>query len=193
MEGNSTTRSDHPHRRCKYSETNECINRMCGGASQEARAQYVLRRVPAVYLAWANPVFLALLAFNRINNLRIFSVAFSPIPTAPTTHPFSQQQLSDLSRRQKAAIRASRVAPMARRPYVHGGLLSCRATDSRSVGYAYEAWKPSANNDQRQIQPASRRIRQLFTKVEGPHPLSPGSGGSFCEPGACCPLLEHWP
>jgi hypothetical protein len=36
------------------------------------------------------------------------------IPTAPTNHPFSQQQLSDLSRRQKAAIRASRVAPMAR-------------------------------------------------------------------------------
>src|SRR6267143_4843659 len=36
------------------------------------------------------------------------------IPTAPTSPPFSQQQLSDLSRRQKAAIRASRVAPMAR-------------------------------------------------------------------------------
>ena len=36
------------------------------------------------------------------------------IPTAPTNHPFSQQQLSDLSRRQKAAIRASRVAPIAR-------------------------------------------------------------------------------
>src|SRR5882762_4025848 len=35
------------------------------------------------------------------------------IPTAPTNHSFSQQQLSDLSRRQKAAIRASRVAPMA--------------------------------------------------------------------------------
>ena len=33
------------------------------------------------------------------------------IPTAPTNHPFSQ--LSDLSRRQKAAIRAPRVAPMA--------------------------------------------------------------------------------
>src|SRR5437899_9283378 len=36
------------------------------------------------------------------------------IPTAPTNHPFSQQQLSDLSRRQKAATRASWVAPMAR-------------------------------------------------------------------------------
>jgi hypothetical protein len=41
-------------------------------------------RVPGVYLGWANPVFLAFFAFNRINNLRIFSVAFSPIPTAPT-------------------------------------------------------------------------------------------------------------
>src|SRR6267378_2210671 len=36
------------------------------------------------------------------------------IPTAPTNPPFSQQQLSDWSRRPKAAIRASRVAPMAR-------------------------------------------------------------------------------
>jgi hypothetical protein len=45
------------------------------------------RRVPRVYLAWANPVFLAFFPFNRINNLRIFSVAFSPIPTAPTNHP----------------------------------------------------------------------------------------------------------
>src|SRR5271163_594431 len=40
--------------------------------------------------------------------------AVGSIPTAPTNHPFSQQQLSDLSSRQKAAIRASRVAPMAR-------------------------------------------------------------------------------
>ena len=43
-------------------------------------------RVPGVYLGWANRVFLAFFAFNRINNLRIFSVAFSPIPTAPTRH-----------------------------------------------------------------------------------------------------------
>jgi len=57
------------------------------------------------------------------------------------------------------------------------------------VGYAIKTWKPSANNDQGQIQSASRRVRQLFTRVEGPHPLSPGSGGSFCEPGTCCPLL----
>ncbi len=43
------------------------------------------------------------------------SGAVASIPTAPTNHPFSHQQLSDLSRRQKAAIRASRVAPMARK------------------------------------------------------------------------------
>ena len=43
-----------------------------------------LFRVPAVYLTWANPVFLAFFAFNGINNLRAFNVAFSSIPTAPT-------------------------------------------------------------------------------------------------------------
>ena len=55
------------------------------------------------------------LAFPCIpsKSLKFRLVVFS-IPTAPTNHPFSQQQLSDLSRRQKAAIRASRVAPMAR-------------------------------------------------------------------------------
>ena len=41
-----------------------------------------MRCVPRVYLGWANPMFLAFFAFNRINKLRIFSVAFSPIPTA---------------------------------------------------------------------------------------------------------------
>ncbi len=44
-----------------------------------------IHRVPGVYLTWANPVFLAFFSFNRINNLRVFSVAFSSIPTAPTT------------------------------------------------------------------------------------------------------------
>ena len=42
------------------------------------------RRVPGVYLTWANSLFLAYFAFNGINNLRAFNVAFSPIPTAPT-------------------------------------------------------------------------------------------------------------
>jgi hypothetical protein len=37
-----------------------------------------------VYLTWANSVFLAFFPFNRINNLRIFNIAFSSIPTAPT-------------------------------------------------------------------------------------------------------------
>jgi hypothetical protein len=41
-------------------------------------------RVPGVYLTWANPVFLAFFAFNGINNLRAFNIAFSSIPTAPT-------------------------------------------------------------------------------------------------------------
>ena len=52
-------------------------------------------RVPAVYLAWANPVFLAFFSFSRINNLRSFSIAFSPIPTAPTNPiVFSQTAFS---------------------------------------------------------------------------------------------------
>jgi hypothetical protein len=41
-------------------------------------------RVPAVYLTWVNPVFLAFFAFNGTSNLRAFNVAFSSIPTAPT-------------------------------------------------------------------------------------------------------------
>jgi hypothetical protein len=41
-------------------------------------------RVPLVYLPWANSLFLAFFAFNGINNLRAFNVAFSSIPTAPT-------------------------------------------------------------------------------------------------------------
>ena len=41
-------------------------------------------RVPAVYLTWVNPAFLAFFSFNRISNLRAFNVAFSSIPTAPT-------------------------------------------------------------------------------------------------------------
>jgi hypothetical protein len=41
-------------------------------------------RVPAVYLTWANSLFLAFFAFNGISNLRAFNVAFSSIPTAPT-------------------------------------------------------------------------------------------------------------
>jgi hypothetical protein len=44
-------------------------------------------RVPSVYLSWADEVFLAFFSFNRINNLRAFNVAFSPIPTAPPIYP----------------------------------------------------------------------------------------------------------
>jgi hypothetical protein len=43
-------------------------------------------RVPRVYLNWANPVFLPFFPFNRVNNLRVFNVAFSSIPTAPTKY-----------------------------------------------------------------------------------------------------------
>ena len=48
--------------------TGICLNRTSGGR---------------MYLPWANQVFLAFFAFNGINNLRVFSVAFSSIPTAP--------------------------------------------------------------------------------------------------------------
>src|SRR5580704_8949042 len=60
----------------------------------------------------------------------------------------------------------------------------------KSVRYAIKAGNPDANNAQEPIQPASCRLPQLLARVEGPHPLSPGSGGSFCKPRTCCPLLE---
>src|SRR5579872_3816667 len=61
-----------------------CANDMRTLARLTYRETSCTLRVPAVYLGWANSVFLAFFAFNRINNLRISSVAFSPIPTAPT-------------------------------------------------------------------------------------------------------------
>ena len=50
-------------------------------------------RVPGVYLTWAYSVFLSFFAFNKISNLRGFSVAFSSIPTAPTNISCSNNQL----------------------------------------------------------------------------------------------------
>jgi hypothetical protein len=47
-------------------------------------------RVPCVYLTWANPVFLPFFPLNRINKLRVFNVAFSSIPTAPTNFLHSE-------------------------------------------------------------------------------------------------------
>jgi hypothetical protein len=41
-------------------------------------------RVPAMYFTWVNSVFLSFFSFNGISNLRVFNVAFSSIPTAPT-------------------------------------------------------------------------------------------------------------
>jgi len=64
------------------------------------------RRVPAVYLGWVNMGFLAFLAFNRINNLRIFSVAFSSIPTAPTNHLPDWSGFNEFARGQKGADKA---------------------------------------------------------------------------------------
>ena len=52
--------------------------------AQQPLLDPAMTRVPAVYLGWANMRFLAFFAFNGINNLRIFSAAFSSIPTAPT-------------------------------------------------------------------------------------------------------------
>src|SRR6267142_6977355 len=76
------------------------------------------------------------LAFLRISRkpFRFLTFLFS-IPTAPTNHPFSQQQLSDLSRRQKAAIRASRVAPMARK---HESLRCCAKFRQRAIQRTYQ-------------------------------------------------------
>jgi hypothetical protein len=62
-------------------------------------------RVPAVYLTWADSLFLPFFALNRINNLRVFSVAFSSIPTAPTNLLIHSTGLTKTARRQKAAVR----------------------------------------------------------------------------------------
>jgi hypothetical protein len=53
-------------------------------------------RVPGVYLSWANEAFLAFFSFNRINNLRAFNVAFSPILHFPSnlSHDPAAQQFS---------------------------------------------------------------------------------------------------
>src|SRR5579859_1371605 len=60
-------------------------------------------RVPGVYLSWAYQVFLTFFAFSRINNLRVFSVAFSSIPTAPTIHLPDGWTLNKNTRGQKGA------------------------------------------------------------------------------------------
>jgi hypothetical protein len=44
-------------------------------------------RVPGVYFASATSRSFAILTNRRINSLRGFNRAFSPIPTAPTNHP----------------------------------------------------------------------------------------------------------
>lgn len=62
-------------------------------------------RVPSVYLTWANPVFLAFFSFNGTNNLRIFNVAFSSIPTAPTIHLPDGWTLIKNARGKKGQIR----------------------------------------------------------------------------------------
>jgi len=51
------------------------------------RSEFTLR-VPGVYLTWVNSVFLSFFSFNGINNLRVFNIAFSSIPTAPTNISF---------------------------------------------------------------------------------------------------------
>jgi len=63
-------------------------------------------RVPGVYLSWAYQVFLTFFAFSRINNLRVFSVAFSSIPTAPTSFLIYFTGLGQTARQQKAALRS---------------------------------------------------------------------------------------
>ena len=73
-------------------------------------------RVPAVYLTWANQVFLAFFAFNGINNLGAFSVAFSSIPTAPTNLlSFQRVESSFLFQSEHLfQLTASQCAPLSR-------------------------------------------------------------------------------
>jgi hypothetical protein len=62
-------------------------------------AVFVMCRVPAVYLSWPNRACLRCFSFNGINSLRIFKVAFSSIPTAPTKR-FCFQSVRSLPSRQ---------------------------------------------------------------------------------------------
>jgi len=55
----------------------------------EAKNHVRLFCVPAVYLTWVNSLFEPFFAFDGINNLRVFNVAFSPIPTSPTVQLFA--------------------------------------------------------------------------------------------------------
>src|SRR5438309_2016493 len=64
-------------------------------------------RVPAVYLGWANPVFLAFFPFNRISYLRVFNAVFSSIPIARSiTHddPIGLTRLSYLNPSKKWTV-----------------------------------------------------------------------------------------
>jgi hypothetical protein len=77
--------SEHPKVVCIASAATATLRVI--GLGGELRNSFSIdghRRVPAVYLGWANPVFLAFFSFNRISNLRVFNAAFSSIPTAPT-------------------------------------------------------------------------------------------------------------
>jgi hypothetical protein len=68
-----------------------------------------------VYLTWVDSVFLAFLAFNEINNLRVFNVAFSSIPTTTTGFSHSLPRACEFL---KAAIKAG--AASAFLPSSHG-------------------------------------------------------------------------
>ncbi len=93
--------ADHP----RYHRRADLQWRMLKHLLEETNS--LISRVPAVYLTWANPVFLAFFAFNRINNLRIFNAAFSSIPTAPTIDLPDGGTLSKVTRGQKGADKAN--------------------------------------------------------------------------------------
>jgi len=77
---------------------------MAGFLLCRTRSHPELFRVSGVYLTWANSVFLSFFAFNAINNLCAFNVAFSSIPTAPTSFLILSEGLGNSARQQKAAI-----------------------------------------------------------------------------------------
>ena len=76
-------------------------------------------RVPAVYLGWANPVFLAFFPFNRISNLRVFNAVFSSIPIARSiTHddPIGLTRLSYLNPSKKWTVLDPKWTPAGMNP-----------------------------------------------------------------------------
>jgi hypothetical protein len=120
-------------------------------------------RVPAAYVSSAHMMFLAFFAFNGINNLRAFNIAFGSTPTAPTIHISDGWTLNKTRRGKKGQIR-----PMIRFRFL---FLAARVTTGRAsfsgsiyissnpaLG-SYDALKRSGTMDHREYSGAAAYLQ----------------------------------